>query len=528
MLDSLIGQEAANFLRSINQSRYLEARELDQILDIWSEYIEVKTIGHSRSGHPIRMACFPGGDKKMLAWGFPHPDEPLGANALMLFGQELSEGKLPSLDEWSIYLVLVADPDEANRQTWQHQNSAESFVKGVWRPTHMGWEVDYGFPMDWENFYQPEDFVGRVHDPKQPDQEFWDKEKLPFGPLPESKALAHAIETIQPDLVFAMHSTHTGGDYTFLLERESKETLQKLVEIPGAVGNARHLGESIDRGRKWTRSTPDLFVEPDLEFFDKRLKRHKWFNKEYAYYGNHSAAAFIQSILPKTQFVCPEATQFRNKDFESLELVQDKETILISIEDGKKNRYRYRKILIDGEWVVFDQEKVDPKTRRTKKETELRTTRSMLGVRALYERRKTLARADEVWDSIKDLEGLREHPYWFEKLRTKVPGAYVNDGSMRIFRSDIRYRQTATKAARACFVYRWPMHTATLLGNFQNFLAVQDESIPEIKAAKASITALQMEIIQALPLDMQTEGDPSNAMQSMLGRMFVLMQANSK
>jgi hypothetical protein len=152
-------------------------------------------------------------------------------------------------------------------------------------------------------------------------------------------------------------------------------------------------------------------------------------------------------------------------------------------------------------------------------------TRGMLGVRALQRRRRALSAADGVWEQVRDLDGLVEHPYVDQRWAIDVPGAFVRDRSMLIFRTREDYRRPPTRAQEASLEWRWPVLTAALLANFRNFLAVQDQSRVEITAATDQIAALQAAELDRLPAELRAESPSGPALRSMLARVMRVMLA---
>lgn len=517
--------------------------ELDDILERWSAAgAQLIELGQSSAGRPIRCAVIGLGQaptKTMLAWGYPHPDEPIGAAALVALGEAALAGKLGELAYWRMALVLCADPDQASRQLWLHgDGSAREFARGCWRPIHLGLEVDYGFPIDWGPFYQPPDYEGKCHTSEEcarrcggPPCRYAER---PFRPLPESMALERALMMLRPELVFSMHCTHTGGDYTFLLAREDDDVLDDLVAIPAACGTVRHLGEPIDRGRRWRRHDPDLIRERTLENRRRALERHPAYKPGYAYAGNAAAVSVIEANLPGTQFVCPEATHFRHPDFGDTSLTDEQVTLRIAIEKRPRGTYQTTRFEDNGEWAIASQKTVSTAELRGRsasgREHEITTTapRSVLGVRALLRRRRALATADRIWERVAKLPGLAYHPYRDERARLTVPGAYVNDGSMLVFRTRPDYRRAATRAQAADFNWRWPLHTASLLGNMANFLRHQDPGEPEISRALRELDALIDAELVTVPPQLRDEAPKAPAMRSQLARVLRLMQARSR
>jgi hypothetical protein len=133
-----------------------------------------------------------------------------------------------------------------------------------------------------------------------------------------------------------------------------------------------------------------------------------------------------------------------------------------------------------------------------------------------------LAAVDTVWASVAALDGLAEHPYSEERARIRVPGAYVHDGAMRVFRGDAGYRRAPSVAEQASFAFSWPFGTIALLANFRSFLAAQDPARPEIAAAEQTISALQASQMAGLPAELLQRSPVAPAIASQLGRVLAL------
>ena len=283
---------------------------------------ERHVVGHSSAGEEIAALVVGGDDatQTFLAWGYPHPDEPIGAAAALWLAEAFLERRVPELSDWRLVFVVCADPDQARRQLWTGPDGgAAGFAAGSWRPTHLDLEVDYGFPIEWGPFHQPETHRGRCRTRSACQlacQKTCALADLPPGPLPESLALAEAMRRFSPAVVASLHNTHSGGDYTFLLKREPVSVLTGLLEIPAASGRGRHLGEPIDRGARWLRDAPDLLRERTLAYHARRLERNPDFDERLAYLGNASAAMFIEALDPAgCSSSAPEATLFYHRDF---------------------------------------------------------------------------------------------------------------------------------------------------------------------------------------------------------------------
>ncbi len=513
-----------------NPNTYHTAAELASIQKDWlKQGIPLIDLGLSREGKEIKASLFGTGSKTLLAWGYPHPEEPLGAEALVWLGNGLIEGSI-NLEDFKIAMILCADPDQTSRQKWlSGPRTAKNFVSGCFRPTHLGLEVDYGFPLEWGEFSQPKDAEGLCRMKSECLERCGEECKfinLPYAPLPESLALAKAIELFEPTIVASLHSTFAGGDYTFLLERESPEVLNDLIEIPASVGSLRYLGEPIDRGRRWKKDAPDLIHEPNLESFTKRLHKHHSYEEGWLYGGNHSASAFVESQENGCQFVCPEAALFRHNDFAVTDLVNEEVDVWVSVEDRPRaGRSRVWRSSINDELVIISQEKTPGLRRQKMKQIKQPLTRSYAAVSALWDRREALHESDIIWNHIVSLDDLVLHPYFEERQSISVPGKYVHDQALRIFRSDPSFRKTINTAQLATYRFLWPLHTAWLLGGMSCFLDEQDLNNPVIGQAKIDLEGIQDRMLRQLPAEMLVEGDRAPSLKSIIGRLMILMNA---
>jgi hypothetical protein len=533
-LSDMLSPRLAEWLaRAPEPQRYRTAIELDVLLDEWARAgVPLTHLGYSRAGHEIRAASLGHGPRSLLAWGYPHPDEPLGAEALAWLGSGMLDGALSDLADWTVHLILCADPDEtARNQAFLHgARDVRSFVRGAWRPMQLPWEVDYGFELEWGPYTRTAGTdVFRCTDPDEClarcGGQGCQRRNRPWPPLPESAALAAAMDLFTPDLAVTMHGIAAGGDYTFVLEREPQHVFDALLSLPEACGSLRYLGERIDPGRRWRQQEPDLLHERGLDEQLRSLTRQPGYRPDRSYFTTTSAICYLQSQERGAQFATPEAAQFRHPDFADNRLSAMEELCQVAVEDRRHNRYELVRINVEGQWVVAHQDLAPDRQLQRPEEQLLPQTRGMLGVRALLARRRALAAADELWSRVERLEGLVDHPYRCERWLLEVPGAHVSDRSMLIFRTRADYRHLPTRAQRASFAWRWPLHTAALLANFQNFLAAQEQSQSEIHDIRQALDAIQDAQLEALPEEMLIEAPRAPALRSMLARVFALMTA---
>lgn len=443
--------------------------------------VTVTPIGASWEGRNLTMLSAGHGAVSVLAWGYPHPDEPTGASALAWLIELVAVDDPALAGRMRVHVVLCADPDQASHnESWARTGTLNDLLETV-RPEHLERQVDYGFPVRWGPFEQPEDYdgalachiAGRCVDPDDCGDECL-RERLPAGPYPESLALAAAIRISRPDLVVAMHETVTGGCFTFLLERPEEALADRLVALPEACGLPRHRGQKIDSGRPWRVGEKDLIREPRIENEARRFLRVPGIDPEETYLGNVSAAMYLQSIAPGAQFMVPEAPHLTHPDFGDLTPLG----VTRLVRAGWEERARGRRWCVRGELRQPDGSSVGVLHRmcRTRPDEHsagdqsLPVTVGMLGMEAVMLRRWAFERTDALWRSLP--QGLLddEHTIAREQRALRVPAGHVNDASVRIFRLSDYSDAPATRAHRADFDWRWRIETARRPARLRRFI----------------------------------------------------------
>jgi hypothetical protein len=517
-----------NFLEQIESpSVWPDLDIIEKTYLTWKQQgVEIIELGKSKQARVIKAAVVGSGSRTAVLWAYPHPDEPIGCQALIELGNALLNERL--VLDYKLILILCADPDNVNQQKWLNKKGTlKNFVEGSWRPVRLDLEVDYGFPIDYPPFYQPADYQGRCQTIEQCSNNCLDlsdclyKDK-PARPLPESIALLKALTDFKPDLVASMHNTHAAADYTFLLNREPRAIQNKILELAESksYGTGRYLGEAVDRGARWQTKQPDLLRERKIDYFVNKLKRHPNYMPGYSYASNFSAANIIETELPGTQFICPESALFRHPDFNNSEISNEKRFIKYSLEQRRNGLSLVARFQLDKQWVIAWQDR----QRRDLPESKIELApRGLLGIEALYKRRETLDRIDQLWEQTKQVDNLVFHLYQQEREQINAPGKFVGDRSMLIFRTRKDYQRPATVAQAATFKYIYPIHTLSRIANFYNFLSVQHPS-KEILEIRHQLNNICDQIIAELPAQLQIEAERGPAIKSQLARILLLMQ----
>ncbi|MBN1485641.1 MAG: hypothetical protein JXA37_13085 [Chloroflexia bacterium] len=182
--------------------------------------------GRSRRGGVLWALRAGWGPLRVLAYGFPQPDEPLGGLALLELARELL-GREEWLGQASWTLCPCVDPDGARlNEAWFSRGlDLRAYARHYYRPPE-GEQVEWSFPSS---------------DPDWP----WER------PLPETRALQALLDAVQPQILFPLHNALLGGGYAFI-----------SGELGGLAGRLPALWQS--RGLFTHRGEPELPFAPEL------------------------------------------------------------------------------------------------------------------------------------------------------------------------------------------------------------------------------------------------------------------------
>ena len=147
--------------------------------------------GQSRRGEALWGLRLGAGPRRVLAYAFPQPDEPLGGLVLLHLAQRiLAEDDLARQATWT--LLPCVDPDGARRNEAWFTASPDpaNYARHAFRPPE-GEQVEWSCTST---------------DPAWP----WARV------LPETEALQALIDEFRPELLFPLHNALLGGAYAFL------------------------------------------------------------------------------------------------------------------------------------------------------------------------------------------------------------------------------------------------------------------------------------------------------------------------
>jgi len=203
--------------------RFLTVREMDEntmlLAEKYSDAVEVFEAGKSKKGHPIYCLKIGKGSKNALAYGCPHPNEPIGAMMLEHFSECLAEDKkLCEELDYTWYIIKCSDPDGVmmNEGWFEGPFTLYHYARNYYRPAgHL--QVEWTFPIEYK--------------------------KLSFNnPIPETKAIMKIIEDTRPVFMYSLHNAGFGGAYWYM-SREMPEVYDGLAAAAKKQGVPLNLGE---------------------------------------------------------------------------------------------------------------------------------------------------------------------------------------------------------------------------------------------------------------------------------------------
>lgn len=185
------------------------------------DIVERIEVGPSRADMPVEALIIHGGDtKRVLAYAFPHPNEPIGSLTLDFLSEFLVSNRdwLRKLDATWI-IVKVADVYGAllNEGWFKGPFTLEKYFTNYYRPPPYK-QVEWTFPIEYKTLN-------------------WDK------PLPETKSLMKIIDEWKPTHIYSLHNSFFSGTYYYVSKRPSQAALELLTKFPSKFGVPLHQGQ---------------------------------------------------------------------------------------------------------------------------------------------------------------------------------------------------------------------------------------------------------------------------------------------
>ncbi|MEZ0394132.1 MAG: hypothetical protein ABWK00_03700 [Desulfurococcaceae archaeon] len=181
---------------------------------------EVVEAGKSRSGDAVEALVMRGGEDVALAFGFPHPNEPVGSMTLEVLSWALARRRdlLRSLGiTWVIVKVADVYGARLNEGWFKGPFDVLKYAKNYYRPPGYK-QVEWSFPIKYKD--------------------------LSFdSPTPETRAIMKLIDEWRPSFVFSLHNAGFTGTYYYVSREPGAEVLEILYEVPRSLGVPVHRGE---------------------------------------------------------------------------------------------------------------------------------------------------------------------------------------------------------------------------------------------------------------------------------------------
>jgi len=192
--------------------RFLTVDELnDDFARIAREHPEIarlERVGSSQLGEPIRMLSIGSGERNILLFACPHPNEPIGAMLVHHLARILcDDADLRDGMGFTWNLIACVDPDgtRLNEGWFAGPFTISNYARNFYRPApHQ--QVEWTFP----NFYK---------------QNYFDRS------LPESEMLMRVIDRLQPVVMGSLHNAGFGGVY-YYISRDEPDLYPTFHELP--------------------------------------------------------------------------------------------------------------------------------------------------------------------------------------------------------------------------------------------------------------------------------------------------------
>jgi hypothetical protein len=188
----------------------------------YHDIVEVIDVRESRiSNFPVQALIIRGGDKnRVLAFGFPHPNEPIGSLVLEFLSHKLVTDRefLKKLNAtWIIVKVADVFGAKLNEGWFKGTFNIRKYALNYYRPPGYK-QIEWSFPVEYKSFK-------------------WNK------PTPETQALMKLIDEWKPTHIYSLHNAGFTGTYYYVSKIPSENVLNLFKEIPRKYNVPIHKGE---------------------------------------------------------------------------------------------------------------------------------------------------------------------------------------------------------------------------------------------------------------------------------------------
>lgn len=183
------------------------------------EFTTLERVGSSSLGEPIQMLSIGSGERNVLLFACPHPNEPIGAMLVHHLARLLcADASLRDDLGFTWNLIPCVDPDgtRLNEGWFDGPFTITNYARNFYRPAAEQ-QVEWTFP----NFHK---------------LNYFDRS------LPESEMLMRVIDRLQPVLMGSLHNAGFGGVY-YYISRDEPDLYPVFHELPGWEDLPLRLGE---------------------------------------------------------------------------------------------------------------------------------------------------------------------------------------------------------------------------------------------------------------------------------------------
>lgn len=214
-------------------------QQMEQLRAQHPHLIRAQRIGTSRLGEPISLYTVGVGARSALIVGGVHPNEPIGSLTILHLTEQLvSDAPFREQLDTTWHIVPCADPDgmRLNEGWFADPSDRERYAREFYRPAPDE-QVEWTFPFSYKKAYFD-------------------------AMMPETQALARAIDTAEPDLYVPLHNSEGGGAY-YYLSRPAPDLYPLLHALPASLGVPLHTGEA--EGAHFTVLAPAIYEMGTLQ-----------------------------------------------------------------------------------------------------------------------------------------------------------------------------------------------------------------------------------------------------------------------
>ena len=194
--------------------------DLERLRSVHPDLISRERIGTTRLGEPIWLYHVGAGNRSALIVGGVHPNEPIGSLTILHLVQQLvADEPFRTGSDTAWHIVPCADPDgmRLNEVWFADPSDRGLYAREFFRPAPDE-QVEWTFPFAYKDAYFD-------------------------AMMPETIALARAIDLTAPDLYVPLHNSEGGGAY-FYVSRRSPELYALLHAVAAECGVPLHSGEA--------------------------------------------------------------------------------------------------------------------------------------------------------------------------------------------------------------------------------------------------------------------------------------------